>query len=295
MYKYYRKYTHKSVSVNKILFFLKKNNTICFDSTFGSGNFVQEITNYIGLYNITIDFDINSLIFFYSMDNIFQQKCFFLNKNFKNICLLFFELKIKEIGIIIFDLGFASMQVENINQSLSFYSEKKMNMIISYNNPMNSIDIINYYSDIKLIKFIFNVDLKSLDIFVNFIFYYRKKKNIYINKEIICIIMLIFYNQRYKKSFLTILFQILRFSSNNELNNLKLIINNLYNIQLINGIITILSFYLLEKIVIKKISYFLLQIIKIYLKKINKIKKLKITEILENYRSRFVNLYYKKI
>ena len=283
------KFKHNPVLLDKAINSLNlKKNKIYVDATFGSGSYAQAILQKIYCKVIAIDCDQTTGIYANALKNIYKNRFTFVNKNFTEIDKILKKIHINRVNGIIFDLGISSMQIDNNFRGFSFNSYGFLDMRMDSKLFNHSAVLINSLYEKELSSLIYDLSgEKKSYIFAQNIIKIRKNKQIKsIDKLVNCAGI-----QQYVKKiyFITRTFQALRIAVNNELQSIKLALNKLPPLLVLNGIICIVSFHSLEDKIVKNVFKNL--IIK---KKFIKIEK-QITsplykEIINNPRSRSAKL-----
>lgn len=243
---------HIPIMSNEILSFIEGEKKLSvLDCTFGGGGHSKKFLEN-GHNVIAIDQDDNSAIIAKKLKNNFPN-IFFYKSNFKNLDLL--NLKFRKFNLILLDLGFSSIQLEDKNIGLSFKLNSNLNM--NYlGGDLNAYKIINYYNKIDLQR-VFNLygEINQSEKLAEYIINQRSQKKINTNFEFIDILRKSGVNFRSKKiHFATQAFQALRIESNSELENLITFLEKVHDFLEKNAYLAIISFHSLEDRIVK--NYF---------------------------------------
>jgi 16S rRNA (cytosine1402-N4)-methyltransferase len=229
------------------------------DCTLGLGNhFINIYTNfkqYI-VKNILLDKDINSINLTIALlkqkENIKENnknKFYFINDNFKNL-VNYKELYNKEYTLVILvDLGVSMYQIKN-ESGFSFNSDTLLDMRYDKSQMLTAYNVLNKYNQEELSN-VFNKILSYKDTkrLIQAIIKYRQKQEIKTTQDLNKIISKVF-SFKYLKDYLQKIYLALRIEVNNELNDLKLFLENLLKIN-DNFIAFIISYHSLEGKIIK--------------------------------------------
>jgi 16S rRNA (cytosine1402-N4)-methyltransferase len=245
------------------------------DCTLGLGNhFINIYTNFKQYItkNILVDKDINSINLTIALlkqkevisndyiiinlntkkENIKENnknKFYFINDNFKNL-INYKELFNKEDTLVILaDLGVSMYQIKN-ESGFSFNSDTLLDMRYNKSQILTAYNVLNKYNQEELSN-VFNKILSYKDTkrLIQAIIKYRQKQEIKTTQDLNKIISKVF-SFKYLKDYLQKIYLALRIEVNNELNDLKLFLENLLKINN-NFIVFIISYHSLEGKIIK--------------------------------------------
>lgn len=241
---------HISVMLNEVLKYLEpKDGCTIIDGTFGAGGYTEAILNSCNCKVIGIDRDNNVLKF---VDNIKKK----YNDRFEFYNLKFSEIKNivdkNSIDGLVLDLGVSSMQLDNKERGFSFNKEAPLKMTMGRNN-LTAYDIVNGYEEKNIADIIYNFgeEVKS-KVIAKKIMDYRKNKTIETTTELADIVRSCFLKQKKEKiDFATKTFQALRIFVNDELNELKTILNDSIDLLKPKGRLVVVSFHSLEDRIVK--------------------------------------------
>lgn len=177
-YKKYKKYNHQSILNDKLLYLIDKQKILYIDNTFGCGNSIKELNNYIKITVVTFDKDINSILYYIEGNmscNITMIIC-----NFIYFSVILAKCKLYSIYNSFYDIGFSSPQIENRLTCFSRFHQKQKIVKKYYYFLINIVIIFfiskkiliysyyaqNYKNNFKYNKTIYFI-LNSIKIFVN--------------------------------------------------------------------------------------------------------------------------------
>lgn len=176
--------------------------------------------------------------------------------NFKNIKDELNKRGIKEVNGILFDLGVSSPQFDEDYRGFSYRFDSELDMRMDQNNPLTAKKIVNTYSLNDLVKIFkeYGEEKYSYSI-AKTIVKEREKKEISTTFELVDIIKRsIPKKELYKdKHPAKQVFQALRIETNNELEVLKIALNDSLSLLKPGGRIVVITFHSLEDRIVKTI------------------------------------------
>lgn len=176
--------------------------------------------------------------------------------NFKNIKDELNKRGIKEVNGILFDLGVSSPQFDEDYRGFSYRFDSELDMRMDQNNPLTAKKIVNTYSLNDLVKIFkeYGEEKYSYSI-AKTIVKEREKKEISTTFELVDIIKKsIPTRELYKdKHPAKQVFQALRIETNNELEVLKIALNDSLSLLKPGGRIVVITFHSLEDRIVKTI------------------------------------------
>ena len=220
------------------------------DCTFGQGGYSKKILENVNNKVIAIDRDNSSEKIINQFKKKYQSRFQFKNIKFSEILNLNINQDAKDIKAIIFDLGYSTTQIKDLNKGLSFNSKGKLNMQMGLNN-VSAHDLINKLTEKELAKIfkVFGEENRS-KIISKRIIKFRKNKNIK-TEDLVNIINIV-----KKKNFSRIhnatkVFQALRIIVNNEISELIYGLINSFKLLPIGGMLIIVTFHSIEDRIVK--------------------------------------------
>lgn len=243
------KIDHIPVMLNEVLNYLKPNpGNIILDGTFGAGNYSKSILNYCDSCKvIAIDRDSYVSKFAGELSKEYGNRFVFHNIKFSEVLDI---IEPESLDGIVLDLGVSSMQLDESERGFSFNKEAKLSMVMG-RNDINAYDIVNDYDEENIASIIdlYGEENKS-KLIAKRIVGYRKHKKIETTTELASIVHSCF-NRRSKIDNATKTFQALRIFVNDELNELKSILD--FSIKLLkkDGRLIVVSFHSLEDRIVK--------------------------------------------
>ncbi|MBN1633545.1 MAG: 16S rRNA (cytosine(1402)-N(4))-methyltransferase RsmH [Ignavibacteria bacterium] len=188
-----------------------------------------------------------------------EDKLKILNNNFEIVQGNFSELdkilnsvRISSVTGILMDLGLSSYQIEN-EPGFSFMKDSELDMRADRREGEKASDIINYYKPYELQKIFYeNGDIPNAKRLVGAIIKQRRKEKIKTTADLVKVINTE-YSLRKKEAndFYAKIFQALRITVNNELENLKIALSLSGKYLVSGGRIVIISYHSLEDRIVK--------------------------------------------
>lgn len=259
-------YKHTPVLLNEVIngLNLSQNKNIV-DCTLGGARHAKEILKRILPKGKLIGFDLDpasiknaEIVFKNYKDNVIL-----INRNFKNIKEEIDNLGINIDGILL-DLGMSSYELSDKERGFSFSGKQPLNMSFSGNEKHNAEYVINSYTVKQLDDIIRNWgDEKDSYKIATEIIKYRKNKPIRTTDELVyiickaknCLDYLAGKNKwRYKIHPATKTFQAIRMEVNDEINNLRKVLEDGINVLSSRGRMVVITFHSTEDRIVK--NYF---------------------------------------
>jgi len=249
---------HYSVLLKEIIAGLNiKPDGIYVDATLGYGGMskcILEKLNDKGLL-ITIDQDEEARDYSKKLFKDINKNYRIIASNFQNLKEILDDLHIEKIDGIIFDLGFSSPQIDDDKRGFSFMSDSELDMRMNLDNKLTAKEIINNYSEEKLLEIFFSYGEEKLTkVITNKIVESRKTKRINTTFELVEIIKKATgANYFYKNHPERKIFQALRIAVNDELEVLKSTLPVAIERLNSKGRICVISFHSLEDRIVKQV------------------------------------------
>lgn len=229
-----------------------KKNGIYLDLTLGRAGHSREILKKIpeGLL-ISFDKDINAII----KSNSYLSE---VGSNFKLVHSDFIKIKdvLEQLGIttvngILVDLGISSPQIDDKSRGFSYTKDACLDMRMDQSQKLTASTIVNNYSEHELVNiFRNNADVKLPKVIVNAII---KNRPINTTEKLVNIVRDSLPAKIVRmKNPAKAVFQALRIEVNNELESLKILLNDSIEFLGKNSTLAIISFHSIEDRIIKK-------------------------------------------
>lgn len=222
------------------------------DCTFGAGGYSKEILKTKNTIVYAIDRDPNAEKFAQEIKENFSNRFYLLRGNFSNACALLEECKINSVDGIVLDAGVSSMQLDNAERGFSFQTEAPLDMRMSMDGT-SAYDIVNSMEERQLADLIYQYgdESNSRKIARN-ISFFRKTKKIETTLELAQIIRKSFPYKRGKIDHATKTFQAIRIAVNNELEELKNLLQSSDRLLNLGSRLVVVSFHSLEDRIVKR-------------------------------------------
>jgi len=218
------------------------------DCTFGQGGYSSKILEEKNNKVIAIDRDKDVCLNAEKLKKKYTNRFYFQNIKFSEINKV--RIKSKDLKAVVFDLGYSTNQIKNLNRGLSFKSIGKLNMkmglndfscheVVSNMSESNLNKIFKYYGDEKYAKKIARKIVKI------------RKTKIINTEDLTKIVDSVkrFNNSKINNS--TKVFQALRIFVNKEISELINGLINAFNLIPVGGIIAVVTFHSIEDKIVK--------------------------------------------
>jgi len=218
------------------------------DCTFGQGGYSKEILKNKNNEVIAIDRDSDTYQSAEKLEKKYNKRFYFENIKFSEINNL--NKKINNLKGIIFDLGYSTTQIKNLNKGLSFLSKGKLNMKMGFND-FSASEVVTKLEqhDLSKIFSVFGEEKKSKIISRRII--ELRENNEIKTEDLVKIINKVKKNKFSKIHNSTKVFQALRIFVNKEISELMYGLLNSFKILPIGGIIVVITFHSLEDKIVK--------------------------------------------
>lgn len=240
---------HIPVMLNEVLEYLNpKDDEIFVDCTFGAGGYARKILEKANCKLIGIDRDESVKIFADDVKIKFGDRFEFYNDKYSNIEKI---LDNRKVDGIVLDVGVSSMQVDNCDRGFSFQKNSRLDMRMG-NNSISAYEIINNTPEEELANIIYNYgdEVKSRHI-AKKIVELRKIKPIETTFELADIVRSFYICKKGKIDPATKTFQAIRIAVNDELNELRKILEISKKVLNKDGRLVVVCFHSLEDKIVK--------------------------------------------
>lgn len=248
---------HYSVLKNEIIESLNiKSDGIYIDATLGYGGMSSEILKNLTTGKlIAFDQDIDAINYSNKLLSQIGNNYVLVKSNFVNMKDRLSELGIDKVDGIIFDLGFSSPQIDEVDRGFSFMNDAPLDMRMDREQNLTAFDVVNEMSESDLVKYFYLYGEEKKSKFIaNKICAERKKKKINTTLELVEIIkMAVGANYFYKNHPERKIFQAIRIIVNDELNVLAKVLPDSIELLKSNGRLSVISFHSLEDKIVKNI------------------------------------------
>jgi len=218
------------------------------DCTFGQGGYSEKILEKKNNKIIAVDRDKDVYLYAKKFEKKYNNRFNYKHIKFSEINKI--NVKSKDLKAVIFDLGYSTNQIKDLNRGLSFKSTGKLNMkmglnefscheVISYMSEINLYKIFKYYGDEKYSKKIAKKIVRD------------RNKKIINTEDLTRIIDSVkkFKNSKINNS--TKVFQSLRIFVNKEISELINGLINAFHLIPVGGVIAVVTFHSIEDKIVK--------------------------------------------
>lgn len=217
------------------------------DVTFGGGGHSKLILKLlVGGRLIAFDQDSDAL-----KNTIDDERFLLINNNFQFLKNFLKLHKITEVNGILADLGVSSHQFDVPERGFSTRFDAPLDMRMSLNQQITAADIVNTYPEIELITLLKNYgELKNSRCITTAILESRESGSITTTGQLIECIQKCF-PQHKRNKFLAQVFQALRIEVNDEMQALKLLLEQANELLVPGGRLVVISYHSLEDRLVK--------------------------------------------
>jgi 16S rRNA (cytosine1402-N4)-methyltransferase len=246
---------HKPVLLEEVIEGLQiKDKEIYVDGTFGAGGYSTAILNKANCNLYSFDRDSSVLKFSEKLTNNFPDNFHFINDQVSNMKDCLNQRDIEQVDGIVLDLGVSSMQLDEEDRGFSFNSDAKLDMRMDSSKGISAFDVVNQKSEKELSEIIWDFgDERKSRLIAKKIIESRQEKEIYASSELAQIVRDIYgrYNPK-KIDPATKTFQAIRIFVNDELGDLKSVLEQSLGLLKKGGRLLVVSFHSLEDSYVKK-------------------------------------------
>ena len=246
---------HESVLLNETVDNLIMNKSgIYIDGTVGFGGHAEAILSKLNNKGKLIGIDLDPYALEYTKNNLskFPKKSYSLYKgNFSEFPEIISQMGISKVDGLVVDLGISSYQIDSGHRGFSYMNDGPLDMRFNNDHGISAKNLLNNVSDLELGHIIrtFSEEKNHKKIAKNIVKYSEQGKmnTTFDLKEAIKEVV----NQRYLNKTLSRVFQAIRIKINNELDNLKFLLNNTIKYVKKGGRIVIITFHSIEDSIVK--------------------------------------------
>ena len=246
--------SHIPVLLNESVDYLvTRRNGIYFEGTLGFGGHTEKILSRLSKNGSIVSTDVDQNAFHYCKDKFKNENRIKLyNFNFSLVDVIAKIESLEFFDGILADLGVSSFQLDNAAAGFSYSINSELDLRLDKNLRKTAADFINYESEEKIAKIIFEYgEEKNSRKIARKIYEARKIKRIEKTDELKRIITSIT-NPKYLTKTLSRVFQALRIYVNDELGSLKAFLENSMPLLKKGGRLVVISYHSLEDRIIKE-------------------------------------------
>lgn len=244
---------HKPVMLDEVLEALKiKDDESYLDCTFGAGGYSTAILKSANCKLYAIDRDETAEAFATELKNKFPKNFEFYSGKFSESKKILNQNNIEKLDGIVLDIGVSSMQLDDKARGFSFDSESKLDMRMDKRNPYSAFELVNELSQEELTDIIktYGEEPKAKKI-AQKIVAQRALEPITSCLDLANLVRSL-YKGYFKTDPATRTFQALRIFINQELEELKEVLNSSVDLLKPGGRLVVVSFHSLEDAIVKK-------------------------------------------
>lgn len=243
---------HKPVMLQEVLQNLSpKNDEVYLDCTFGAGGYSRAILSSAHCKLYAIDRDKTALATAEKLAEEFSKNFVFISGKFSDSAKLLAEKSVSELDGIVLDIGVSSMQLDDKSRGFSFDSAARLDMRMDQTQSWSAYEVVNEVGEDELNYIIknFGEEPKARSI-AKKIVKTREVAPITTCSELAQIVRS-FYRGHFKIDPATKTFQALRIHVNQELEELKQVLNSSVTLLKKGGRLVVVSFHSLEDQIVK--------------------------------------------
>ncbi len=248
-------FIHIPVLIDEALEYLCiKKGEIIIDCTVGEGGHSIEFLKRIGSEGYLVGIDLDSSVLKKAEERLSTVSTNFklVRGNFKDISNIIIEIGLGKVDKVFADLGMSSFQLSEGDFGFSFKEDGPLDMRMDKDVKLTAEDVINKFSEKEIASILWEYGEERFSkLIAKKIVEIRKVRKINTTFELADIIVRIYPLHHRKIHPATKTFQALRIYVNDELNNLKLMLDKAPEILKVGGRIAIISYHSLEDRIIK--------------------------------------------
>jgi len=243
---------HIPVMLEEVLSFLKPQaNEIYFDGTFGAGGYSQAILQSCNCQVYAVDQDQAVDKFVKKLQAEFPKNFHFAFAKFSQVKEILKSFAVEKVDGVVLDIGASSMQFDEKSRGFSFDSNDRLDMRMNQNQELSAFEVVNNFSEEQLSEIIYKFgDEPKAKKIAQKITTQRSKHLITSCCELADIVRSLYVGY-YKTDPATRTFQALRIYVNNELEELREVLNNSLKVLKSKGRMVVVTFHSLEDKIVK--------------------------------------------
>ena len=219
------------------------------DVTFGGGGHSKEILNHLTtgkLYSFDRDVDV--------LENLIEDNNFkLIQTNYKNIKRFLRLEGIKKVDGILADLGVSSHQFDVPERGFSFRFDADLDMRMNVSSELTAKTVLNDYSEEDLSNVFFNYgEIRQSRRVANLIVKHRQEQEIKTTSDLVSILDGLVPEKR-RNQFLSQVFQSIRIEVNDEIESLKIMLEDSVSLLNEGGRFVVMSYHSLEDRLVKNL------------------------------------------
>lgn len=226
------------------------------DATLGGAGHSSEIAKRLSSKGTLIGIDKDKTAIEVSRERLSKFNCniILVNDDYKNLLDILKENNIEKIDGLLADLGVSSYQLDEASRGFSYSKDAPLDMRMNQNQSLTAHTVVNTYSEKDLLKILYEYGEENFaKSIVRNILKAREEKQIQTTGELVKIIEKSVPSKLLHKggSVAKKTFQAIRIEVNNELENLKSVLNDMITCLKPKGRLCIITFHSLEDRLVK--------------------------------------------
>lgn len=226
------------------------------DATLGGAGHSSEIAKRLSPKGTLIGIDKDLTAIEVSRERLSKYNCkiILVNDDYKNLLNILKENNIEKIDGLLADLGVSSYQIDEVSRGFSYSKDAPLDMRMNQNQSLTAREVVNTYEEKDLLKILYEYGEENFaKSIVKNIIRYRQEKPIETTGELVKIIeksvpsKLLYKGGSVAKK----TFQAIRIEVNNELEHLRLVLNDMIDCLKPKGRLCIITFHSLEDRLVK--------------------------------------------
>ena len=219
------------------------------DVTFGGGGHSKEILKHLTtgkLYSFDRDADV--------LENLIEDNNFkLIQTNYKNIKRFLRLEGVKKVDGVLADLGVSSHQFDVPERGFSFRFDADLDMRMNVSSELTAKTVLNDYSEEDLSNVLFNYgEIRQSRRVANLIVKHREEQEIKTTSDLVSILEGLVPEKR-RNQFLSQIFQSIRIEVNDEIESLKVMLEDSVSLLNEGGRFVVMSYHSLEDRLVKNL------------------------------------------
>ncbi|MBQ9792202.1 MAG: 16S rRNA (cytosine(1402)-N(4))-methyltransferase RsmH [Clostridia bacterium] len=226
------------------------------DATLGGAGHSSEIAKRLSPKGTLIGIDKDSTAIQVSRERLSKYNCnvILVNDDYKNLLNILKENNIEKIDGLLADLGVSSYQLDEASRGFSYSKDAPLDMRMNQNQSLTAREVVNTYEEKELLKILYEYGEENFaKSIVRNIIKHRQVSPIETTGELVKIIEKSVPSKLLHKggSVAKKTFQAIRIEVNNELEHLRLVLNDMIDCLKPKGRLCIITFHSLEDRMVK--------------------------------------------
>lgn len=246
---------HTPILLEQVLeYFITDRAGIYVDTTLGGGGHGERILDLLDSKGklVGIEADEDALRFAADRLQRFGSRAILIRANFSNLKSVLAERRIATISGLLLDLGISSYQIDYAGKGFSFRTDERLDMRMDKHQNLDAWTVVNQYSEKELADILWKYGEEKISRRIaKRINEFRREKSLNTTGELAGIVQSVVKSSFLNKS-LARVFQAIRIEVNNELENLRKVLQDALDILNVGGRIVTISYHSLEDRIVKE-------------------------------------------